>query len=424
MSVLLRQADGFKPVAQIRIGLEVEDPPRFQPCRDGHGHRPFGTALLSAPLDTALQENGRPSVEESLGWDLESSVGGVDSIEVGTQSVITAKQRLRSGEDRREFEVRIGQLEHCLEVSTVVGGVPSAHDLHVLLRHRLLREAHGFKGFIQLQLVVIDHLCDLAPPQGADQGVASGKLDAASLALAEHQEHGDCPVLAHGPNLDPVDPPTAPGVAPDPEPLADPVVSSMDRGVKADVAIVYHDVGVQLREDSPPLVVPAIESIDQPFHDFHVLLRHRLLRQPHGFEGFGVVPVVLLVDDHVLTQHVDGREFHARLGALVCATPEQPHENSISCVGEGDRFHCVGVPGFPDLFEPAHDRFQADEGSRLRPILNRPHNDARVVQFAKSIHVPRVPRLQGGSHNLYVRLRHRPRSIPQRDRRGGCSSGP
>jgi hypothetical protein len=49
----------------------------------------------------------------------------------------------------------------------------------------------------------------------------------------------------------------------------------MDRGIKTDVAIVYHDVGVQLSEDSLPLVVPPIESLDQPFHDFHVLLRHR-----------------------------------------------------------------------------------------------------------------------------------------------------
>jgi hypothetical protein len=41
-----------------------------------------------------------------------------------------------------------------------------------------------------------------------------------------------------------------------------------------------------------------------------------LLRQPHGFEGFRVVPEDLGVEDPSLAQRVDGAELHARLAAL------------------------------------------------------------------------------------------------------------
>src|SRR2546430_2268873 len=32
--------------------------------------------------------------------------------------------------------------------------------------------------------------------------------------------------------------------------------------------------------------IEPVEGVDPPLHDLHVLPRHRLLLQPHGFEGF------------------------------------------------------------------------------------------------------------------------------------------
>src|SRR2546427_6448475 len=114
----------------------------------------------------------------------------------------------------------------------------------------LLRQSHGFEGL--LLVVVVPHFCDLACPQRADQGIAPRKLDAASLALDKHQEQGDGPVLAHRPDLHVLHPPTLPALVPDPDPFAEPVVSSVVLGVKADVQIVYLNVGVQLSEDRLP----------------------------------------------------------------------------------------------------------------------------------------------------------------------------
>src|SRR4051812_21654682 len=55
-------------------------------------------------------------------------------------------------------------------------------DPHVLLRHRLLREAHGSEGLI----VVEEELGsgDLAVADGPDRGEARVRFDAASLALS------------------------------------------------------------------------------------------------------------------------------------------------------------------------------------------------------------------------------------------------
>src|SRR5207249_4318055 len=38
---------------------------------------------------------------------------------------------------------------------------------------------------------------------------------------------------------------------------------------------------------------PFLEGVQYPAHDLHVLLRHRLLRKPGGFEGLGPVRVEL-----------------------------------------------------------------------------------------------------------------------------------
>src|SRR5256885_7227369 len=50
------------------------------------------------------------------------------------------------------------------------------------------------------------------------------------------------------------------------------------------------DVGIQPMEGT--LEVPAVERLYRLSNDLHVLLRHRLLREPGGFEGFGAISEV------------------------------------------------------------------------------------------------------------------------------------
>ena len=45
-----------------------------------------------------------------------------------------------------EFEVRVRLAPQALPITAVQGRVAPAHDLHVLLRHRLLRQPGGFEG--------------------------------------------------------------------------------------------------------------------------------------------------------------------------------------------------------------------------------------------------------------------------------------
>src|SRR4029079_11233683 len=56
------------------------------------------------------------------------------------------------------------------------------------------------------------------------------------------------------------------------------------------------DLGVVLV--NPRLEVVAVPGFHVPFEDLHVLLRHRLLPQPGGFEGLLQLPVLL--DSNVL----------------------------------------------------------------------------------------------------------------------------
>ena len=57
------------------------------------------------------------------------------------------------------------------------------------------------------------------------------------------------------------------------------------------------------------------------FDHFHVLLRHRLLRQPHGFEGFGVVQIHLYADRPPALQRRDRRDLARERDPLAWARP-------------------------------------------------------------------------------------------------------
>src|SRR4029079_4195410 len=65
------------------------------------------------------------------------------------------------------------------------------------------------------------------------------------------------------------------------------------------------DLGVVLV--NPRLEVVAVPGFHAPFEDLHVLLRHRLLTQPGGFESFGAMCVLLYAENLAVAQRVDLR---------------------------------------------------------------------------------------------------------------------
>src|SRR5436309_1674954 len=173
-----------------------------------------------------------------------------------------------------------------------------AHERHYRVGgRRLLLQPHGFESL--LLVVVVRPLFALARPQRADHGIASGKLDAASLALRTDHEQADGSVLAHSPDLHALHRPTLPALHPDPDPFADAVVSSVALGVKTDVQIGYLNVGVHLSEDRLPVVagLRSRKRFDKPTNYLHVLLRHRLLLEPEVGEGVLADEVDSVIDD-------------------------------------------------------------------------------------------------------------------------------
>ena len=66
--------------------------------------------------------------------------------------------------------------------------------------------------------------------------------------------------------------------------------------------------------------VATVEGVEHCPHNCDVLLRHRLLRQPHGFEGIGTPGMDIDADDLARTQGVDeGMPPTADLGAAPSA---------------------------------------------------------------------------------------------------------
>ncbi len=151
----------------------------------------------------------------------------------------------------------------------------------------------------------------------------------------------------------------------------------------------------------------SFHCLEEAPHKLHVLLRHRLLRQPHRFEGLRVIPEELLVDDPALAHRRDACELHVRLRAMADAAPGEPCDDSIGHVDEADHFKGVSVPGLAHLHELAHEPLPAHERPRLRPTFRGSRDDIGVLQLTKGIHVSRVPRFEGGSHYLHVLPRHR-----------------
>ena len=98
-------------------------------------------------------------------------------------------------------------------------------------------------------------------------------------------------------------------------------------------------------------------------------MRHRLLLQPHGFEGFGVIPEELLAEDPAIAHGPKARQFHFQLGALARATPNGPHRDSVADIDEVvDQFKLVGIPRFAKLLPPAHHGLATHDENIIRQV--------------------------------------------------------
>src|SRR3977135_3076194 len=109
-----------------------------------------------------------------------------------------------------------------------------------------------------------------------------------------------------------------------------------------------------------------------------------LLRQPHGFEGFGVVPEELHEGDLSLAHCADPGHLQVGLRAIARAAPVLPHGYSVADIdGVAARLQGVGVPGVAELLAPSYESRPTYERPRLRPPLRRSRDDVRGDQLTK-----------------------------------------
>src|SRR5262249_20226394 len=114
-------------------------------------------------------------------------------------------------------------------------------------------------------------------------------------------------------------------------------------------------LGARVVAFAPGRVVELLLNVDDYERPVHLQNRSGvgvsvLLRQPQAFEGFGVVPETLQVEDPALAHREDISHLQVRLRAMACATPTHPDGNSLAGVDEvAEQFKCVVIKGLAEL---------------------------------------------------------------------------
>src|SRR5215218_1707548 len=252
-----------------------------------------------------------------------------------------------------EFDVLVVKVE---EAARIAGAEDPPHDLHVLLRHRLLREPGGFEGL--LAVVEQLHLSDLAVGERPDRHVRRlyrRTAGASNLALATDRQN----LAARLCQLIDLEIDLAEDgdrVAPEPpHTFVSPVDGLHPHGCSARVRDIPHDVlGVDL--EGRHAVTPGDRVVDSA-DDLDVLLRHRLLPQPGGVEGLGLgekdlppdalpVPPLGKLPDRLLERSL-----------ATCAMPTQAErgEGQVSEVAHFDDPDGYVRENVEEVFPPAAD---------------------------------------------------------------------
>jgi hypothetical protein len=109
-----------------------------------------------------------------------------------------------------------------------------------------------------------------------------------------------------------------------------------------------------------------------------------LLRQPGGFEGFGVIPEDVHADDLALPQGEDAGELHVRLRALTRSAPDIADYHPVGGVDEVHHWlQRVVLPSVAQLLDFAEDRLPAHRGAWLRPSFDVVHDHIGVEKVTE-----------------------------------------
>src|SRR3954454_18149716 len=164
------------------------------------------------------------------------------------------------------------------------------------------------------------------------------------------------------------------------------------------------DVGAQVSHVT--LDVTAVPGLERAMHGLRVLLRHRLAREPHGFEGFGFGGIAAAASDLAVLEgeHLPGAALDARPRFLPAAPLVQADDHAVARVD--------GLVGLEtELVDPAGP--SAEELADLRrPVVGHGLGKrSHVVPFDVLVkdceHGTRIGRSQSPLDRVHVLPGHR-----------------
>src|SRR3954451_12838492 len=112
-----------------------------------------------------------------------------------------------------------------------------------------------------------------------------------------------------------------PGLDRQPLPMFDEAAHEVPDSVRSDEHAELREVGTYDEHDvlvqvaSPCVEIAVVPRLEDASHDLHVVLRHRLVRQAHGFEGFRVSQKVADANDLSRAKVEDFSDFLGELDA-------------------------------------------------------------------------------------------------------------
>jgi hypothetical protein len=148
---------------------------------------------------------------------------------------------------------------------------------------------------------------------------------------------------------------------------------------------------------------------------FHVLLRHRLLLEAHGFEGSRAVEEILDSRDAPCGQRVNNPQLCLDLYAAVLPLrdPAKLNDHVATRLVKVTNGGTVRLPRVLDSHSLTKPGFPTSGDFAVWPGIRRHNHHVRVVKRDKRRQVAFIPQLDRATHHVQVLLRHRPRSIPQ-----------
>src|SRR5215207_6830479 len=288
-SGLLPQPGGFAGFVFLVVPVDLDA--RYQTvlvkCPNGPGDdvqldpagRPSGGDELSAQDRPACDDNGLKCFEHLLLkriW-----------LHPTSQALGTPVRGLIPW--RNEHDVAMDQGEGTVEVlaATANGFQPATCGLHVLLRHRLLRKAGGFEGFLSCPVLAAPR--NLPVSERVEGGVGQIRLDATQLGAAADSGDGDDVVLARVDQLDRLAHEVVEGVLPVLHVGAHGVLA-VDRAGVIGCALCRPVVDVVRQVPGPGIQVAALEGLSRIADGLYVLLRHRTRSISRGIRGERPLP--------------------------------------------------------------------------------------------------------------------------------------